>query len=70
MRSFSKSAIIVACALQGFEKPGSDIRPPGGVVVAVVAFTLNRFFYPTTSSAVHPASVILLPRDTNYVVKD
>ena len=41
------------------------------VVVSAVVFPLNRSFYPTSDSAVHPASVLILhPRDTNYVITD
>ena len=41
------------------------------VVVVVVVFTLNRFFYAATS-AVPPVSFLILhlKRDTNYVVTD
>ena len=45
----------------------------GGVVVVVVVFTLNRYFYPTTS-AVHPAAYVLmghpLERDANLVLSE
>ena len=33
-------------------------------------FTSNRSFYPTTSSAGHPVSFLINPRDTNDVVTD
>ena len=39
------------------------------VVVFVVVFTLNRSFYPTTSAVPPVSFLILLPRETNYVVR-
>ena len=43
---------------------------PVNVVVVVVVFTLNRSFYPRTSSAVRPVSVLIILVDTNSVVTD
>ena len=43
-------------------------RNSGHNVVIAVVFTSNRSFYPTTSSAVHPVSVLILhPREIRLV---
>ena len=44
-----------------------DVCAPNVIAVAVVVFTLNRSFYPTTS-AIPPMSFLIHARDSNSVV--